>query len=91
MDFIEEKIMEAMENEPPRFAANGESAGAIPVPRDRLRENEFVQANFILVLGNAIEQRWASEWWTTSPKWSRASSNGPRAISSGGWPSFVRW
>jgi hypothetical protein len=30
--------------------------------RDRLRENR-VQANFILVLGNLIEERWASEWW----------------------------
>jgi hypothetical protein len=38
MDFIEEKIMEALENEPSRFAAIGESAGAIPVLSDQLRE-----------------------------------------------------
>ena len=63
MDFIEEKIHEAMANEPSRAAAIGEAAGAIPVLRDRLRENEPVQANFILVLGNVIEQRWASGWW----------------------------
>ena len=37
-----------MENEPSRFAAVGEAAGAIPVLRDRLRENEPVQAKFIL-------------------------------------------
>jgi hypothetical protein len=40
LDFIEEKIQEAMENEPSRIAAIGEAAGAIPVLRDRLRENE---------------------------------------------------
>jgi hypothetical protein len=49
MDFIDEKILEAMENEPSRVAAVGEAAGAIPVLCDRLRENEPVQANFILV------------------------------------------
>jgi hypothetical protein len=71
MDFIEEQIQEAMENEPSRVAAIGEAAGAIPVLRDRLRQNEYVQANFILVLGNMIEQRWASEW----PRRSGMSSN----------------
>src|ERR1700726_1254773 len=35
MDFIEEKIVEAMENEPSRVAAIGEAAGAIPVLRGR--------------------------------------------------------
>lgn len=40
--------------------------------RDRLRENEVVQANFILVLGNMIEERWASEWWEGFAKMKRA-------------------
>jgi len=71
MDFIEEQIQEAMENEPSRVAAIGEAAGAIPVLRDRLRQNEYVQANFILVLGNMIEQRWASEWWDSLAKTER--------------------
>jgi hypothetical protein len=55
-----------------RVAAIGEAAGAIPVLRDRLRENEFVQANFILVLGHVIEQRWASEWWDDFSKMERS-------------------
>ncbi|MHC2576540.1 hypothetical protein ACVI1J_001750 [Bradyrhizobium diazoefficiens] len=63
MDFIEEKIEEAVTDETSQAAAIGEAAGAIPVLRDRLCENEVVQANFILVLGNVIERRWASEWW----------------------------
>jgi hypothetical protein len=41
------------------------------VLRDRLRENEPVQANFMLVLGNLIEQRWASEWWDDFSKMER--------------------
>ncbi len=62
LDFIEEKIGEAIESENSRLGAIGEAAGAVPVLRDRLRENEPVQANFILVLGNIVEQRWASQW-----------------------------
>lgn len=63
VDFIEEKIGEALADESLRAAAIGEAAGAIPLLRDRLRENEVVQANFILALGNMIEERWATEWW----------------------------
>lgn len=61
LDFVE-KIGEAMENEPSRVAAIGEAAGAIPVVRDRLRENDLANTQCILALGNMIEQRWASEW-----------------------------
>jgi hypothetical protein len=60
LDFVEEKIGEAMENEPSRIAAIGEAAGAIPVVRDRLRENDLANTQCILALGNMIEQRWAS-------------------------------
>jgi hypothetical protein len=62
LDFIEEKIQEAMENKPSRIAAIGEAAGAIPVLRDRLRENDVANTQCILALGNMIEERWASEW-----------------------------
>jgi hypothetical protein len=30
-----------------------------------------VQANFILVLGNMVEGRWASEWWDGLAKMDR--------------------
>ncbi|WP_375778882.1 hypothetical protein ACE103_07385 [Bradyrhizobium sp. ma5] len=71
LDFIEEKIQEALDDETSRAAAVGEAAGAVPVLRDRLRENDVVSTNFILVLGNIIEQRWAPEWWDGFAKMDR--------------------
>lgn len=76
LDFMEEKIGEAMNDESSRTAAIAEAAGAIPVLRNRLRENEVVQANFILVLGNSIEERWASEWWDDFAKMDRQEFEG---------------
>ena len=64
LDFTEEKIGEAMDDESSRAAAIGEAAGAIPVLRDRLRENDEVNAHFILALGNTIEARYAADWWS---------------------------
>jgi hypothetical protein len=71
MDFIEEKIGEAMDNEPSRAAAIGEAAGAVPVLRDRLRENEVVNAQVVLALGNMIEARYAADWWDDFAKMDR--------------------
>ena len=72
LDFLEEKIAEALETEPSRVAAIGEAAGAIPLLRERLRENDVVNAYFILALGNMFEGRWASEWWDDFAKMDRA-------------------
>lgn len=72
LDFIEERIREAIDDEASRFAALSDAAGALPVLRDRLRENEVVQANFILVFGNTFEERWAPEWWEDFAKMERA-------------------
>lgn len=63
LDFIEEKIREAIESEPSRPAALAEAAGAVAPLRDRLRENDVVNASFILVLGNMAEARYADDWW----------------------------
>ncbi|MGY4466953.1 hypothetical protein ACVWWK_002635 [Bradyrhizobium sp. LB9.1b] len=71
MDFLEEKIGESIENETSRIAALGEAAGAVPVLRDRLSQNEVVQANFMLVLGNVIEERSAPDWWSGLAKMER--------------------
>jgi hypothetical protein len=71
LDFIQEKIGEAMETETSRVAAIGEAAGVLPLLRERLQENEPVQANFILALGNMIEERWCSEWWDGFAKMER--------------------
>jgi hypothetical protein len=65
-----------MENEPSRVAAIGEAAGAIPVVRDRLRENDL--ANTQCILGNMIEQRWASEWWEDFSKMAGRNSKDRR-------------
>ncbi|MCK1268927.1 hypothetical protein IVB44_08550 [Bradyrhizobium sp. 49] len=64
MDFIEEKMGEAQQDETSRIGAVGEAAGAVPVLRDRLSENEVVQAKSMLALGNMIEERWAADWWS---------------------------
>jgi hypothetical protein len=60
LDFIEEKIGEAMETDTSRVAAIGEAAGVLPLLRERLRENEVVQANFILLLEVMFEERYAA-------------------------------
>jgi hypothetical protein len=71
MDYVEEKIGEAIESESSRIAAVGEATGALPVLRDRLSENELAQANFMLVLGNIIGERWAPDWWDGFAKMER--------------------
>lgn len=71
LDFMEERIREALDDDTSRAGAIAEAAGAVPVLRDRLQENEVVQANFILALDNIIDQRWAPEWWDGFAKMER--------------------
>jgi hypothetical protein len=71
LDFMEEKIGEAMETETSRVAAIGEAAGVLPLLRERLRANEVVQANFILLLDVTFEERYAAEWWDGFAKMGR--------------------
>ena len=71
MDFIEERIREALDDEGSRVGAIAEAGGAVPVLRDRLRENDVLNANFILGLGNMFEGRWADEWWGDFAKMER--------------------
>jgi hypothetical protein len=54
LDFMEEKLREALRDETSRVGAVNEAAGAVPVLRDRPRENELVQTQFMLVLGNEL-------------------------------------
>ncbi|MCC8950419.1 hypothetical protein H8A97_36450 [Bradyrhizobium sp. Arg62] len=72
MDFMEEKLAEALADETSRAGAVSEAAGAMPLLRDRLRENDVANAQCILALGNMIEQRWATEWWEDFAKMDRA-------------------
>lgn len=63
LDFMEEKIREAVENETLRLAAIAEAAGAVAPLRDRLRENEDAQASFILLLDAQMYNAHAPQWW----------------------------
>lgn len=72
LDFIEEKIVEALRDEASQVAAIGEAAGAVAPLRDRLREDEFVLAQFMLVLGTKLEERHAGEWWLAFADMDRA-------------------
>ncbi|WP_407116152.1 hypothetical protein [Bradyrhizobium sp. LMG 9283] len=60
---MEEKIREAIENESSRHAAIAEAAGAVAPLRDRLRENEEVQASFTLLLDAQMYDAHAAQWW----------------------------
>jgi hypothetical protein len=63
LDFMEEKLREALADENSRIAAVGEPAGAMPLLRDRLREDEVVQTQFTLVFDNELYEPHASERW----------------------------
>jgi hypothetical protein len=63
LDFIEEKIQEAIDNPAIRLAAITEAGCAIPLLRDRLREDDETLATFLLVMGSRIEGRcWTESW-----------------------------
>ena len=62
LDFMEEKIQKAVADEASRAGAIGEAAGAAPLLRDRLREDDFMKANFILLFEHPVYDREAG-WW----------------------------
>ncbi len=64
LDFIEEKIREAIADDASRTGAVSEAAGALPLLRDRLRENETAQAQFMLVFDEYLYGPPATRWWT---------------------------
>jgi hypothetical protein len=65
VDFIEERIREALNSEPSRVAAIGEAAAAALVLRDRLHENETVLGQFLILFGDQLDERRGSDWWRT--------------------------
>jgi hypothetical protein len=54
LDFIEEKLREAIADEACQAGAVSEAGGTLPLLRDRLRDNEDVQATFILVFSDYL-------------------------------------
>jgi hypothetical protein len=71
LDFMEEKLREAIADEASQAGAVSEAAGALPLLRDRLRENEVVQATFILVFSDYLYSPHAADWWTVFSRMDR--------------------
>jgi hypothetical protein len=63
LDFMEEKIREAVADEASQAAAVSEAAGAVPLLRDRSREDDETKAGFMLVFDEAIYGLAAANWW----------------------------
>lgn len=72
LDFIEEKIREALANEPSRPAAIAEADGAVAPLRDRLGEDEVVQTQFMLVFDVQLLEPHAARWWAEFDRMDRA-------------------
>jgi hypothetical protein len=72
MDFIEEKIRESIDDESSRPAAVGEAGGAVPLLRDRLREDEDMLTRFMLVLDVRLLEPQATPWWSEFSEMDRA-------------------
>jgi hypothetical protein len=72
LDFMEEKLREALRDETSRVGAVNEAAGAVPLLRDRLRENEVVQAQFMLVFDNELYEPHAAGRWRDLAQMPRA-------------------
>jgi hypothetical protein len=64
LDFMEEKIDEAIADPSSQLAAIEEAACAVPVMHDRLGEDDVIWTNFVLVLGVRIERPYWRDWWT---------------------------
>lgn len=60
LEFIDERVGEALKHEPSRIAAVA-TAGGLPTLRKLLPVNEEVLTKFMLVLDNVIDERWAPE------------------------------
>jgi hypothetical protein len=64
LDFIEEKLREAIANDASQAGAVSAAAGILPLLHDRLRENEIVQAQFILLFSEYLYGPHAADWWS---------------------------
>lgn len=63
LDFMEEKIQEAVADETSRAGAVSEAGGAVPLLRDRSREDDNTVAGFMLLFEEGIYGP-APAWWT---------------------------
>ena|ERR1700738_1243210 len=63
LDFVEERIREAIDDPAARLAAITEAGCAIPLLRDRLCEDDLKWSTFVLVMGSKIEKQYWRQWW----------------------------
>ena len=70
LDFMEEKIREATDDEASRAIA--EAAGAVPPMRERLRENDVAKTGFMLVFDAQMFDADAAKWWSDLAQMDRA-------------------
>jgi hypothetical protein len=73
LDFMEEKIQEALADEASQAGAISEAAGALPLLRDRLREDDAMKAQFILVFYDYLYEPHVTEWWAVFARMDRAT------------------
>jgi hypothetical protein len=73
LDFMEEKLREAIADDSGRAGAISEAAGVLPLLRDRLRENEPMQAEFMLVFDEYLYGPHTTQWWTAFGRMDRAA------------------
>jgi hypothetical protein len=64
VDFVEEKLREGLADESLRAAAVSEASGAVPLLRDRLREDDAMKTNFMLLLDSQVYDADAAKWWS---------------------------
>ena len=72
LDFMEERLREALTDESSRVAAVNEATGAVAPLRDRLRENELVQTQFMLAFDNELYEPHATGRWRDLARMPRA-------------------
>jgi hypothetical protein len=63
LDFVDEKLREALDDCTSQLAAATEAGCAMPVIMDRLAEDDAIGLNFLLVLGTTLERQHWREWW----------------------------
>jgi hypothetical protein len=72
LDFMEEKIREAVADEASRAGAVSEATGVVPLLRDGLCENEVAQGQFMLLFDGQLYEPHATQWWTEFVRMDRA-------------------
>jgi hypothetical protein len=63
LDFVDEKVREALDDPASQLAAATEAGCAMPLMLERLHEDEVIGATFVLVLGTKLERQHWWEWW----------------------------